>query len=171
VVTLGDLVCSPPESQLVSHDSLRSSDGSGFGNSPSTRDTCTASLNGTTSLIATGRCWLDATSCKRTRCTRMRIGGLGPARLMLPKRARPAPALRGRRRPRNSRRTAQHQCLRAQAAAKSGELQRDLRCVIPHADVIAQPLNPVLQLKNLFHAADRSAWFGRPKHAFRKPTG
>jgi hypothetical protein len=62
VVTLGELVCSPPESQLVSHDSLRSSDGSGFGNSPSTRDTCIASLNATTSSIATARCWLDATS-------------------------------------------------------------------------------------------------------------
>ena len=98
----------------------------------------------------------------------MRSGGLGPARLMLPKRARPAPALCGRRRPRNSRGRLGDQCLPAQAAAKSGELQRDLRCVIPHANVIAQPLNPVLQLKNLFHAADRSAWFGTPKHAFRK---
>ena len=54
MVTLGELVCSPPESQLVSHDSLRNSDGSGFGNAPSTRDTCIASLNATTSSIATG---------------------------------------------------------------------------------------------------------------------
>jgi hypothetical protein len=56
-------LCSPPESQLVSHASLRGSDRSGFGNSPSTRDTCSSSLDATTSSIATARCKLDATSC------------------------------------------------------------------------------------------------------------
>jgi hypothetical protein len=35
-------LCSPPESQLVSHASLRGQRRAGFGNSPSTRDTCTA---------------------------------------------------------------------------------------------------------------------------------
>ena len=84
---------------------------------------------------------------------------------MLPKRARPAPALRGGVDRGIVGGRLGDQCLPAQAAAKSGELHRNRRCIIPQANVIAQPANPVLQLKNLFHAADSSAWFGRPKHA------
>ena len=81
-------LCSPPESQLISHASIRGQRRVGLRKTrrvpvtPAPRHSMRPHRR--SRQRAAG--WTPRRA-QRTRCTRMRIAGLGPARLMLPKRA------------------------------------------------------------------------------------